>query len=66
MGIKRFRAHVIGQPRVIASGVMAIFYFGRLIALVDEQGKVIWRDAFFPLYLVEYLIENPSPQDRWN
>ena len=61
-----FPAHFIGQPRVIATGVMTVFYFGRLIALVNERGQIIWRDPLFPLFLVEYLIENPPQQYRWN
>lgn len=61
---KRF--HWIGQPRVIVSGVMTVFYFNQLIALLNEHGKIVWRDERFPLYLVEFLIENPPPQYRWN
>lgn len=61
-----FSAHWIGQRRVIASGVMTVFYFNRLIALLDEQGRIVWRDPRFPVFLVEYLIENPPPQYRWN
>lgn len=63
---KKFRAHYIGRPRVIASGVMTVFYFSRLIALVNERGQIVWRDPVYPLFLVEYLIENPPPQYRWN
>ena len=54
------------QPRVIASGVMAVFYFNRLIALIDERGQIIWKDPAYPLFLVEYLIEYPAPPCRWN
>lgn len=63
---KPLPAHFLGQPRVIASGVMTVFYFNRLIALVGDQGQIIWKDPVFPLYLVEYLIEYPMPQFRWN
>lgn len=66
MEIRRFRAHWIRRPRVIASGVLTVFFLDRLIALVDERGKIVWRDPAFPLYFVEYLIENPPPQYRWN
>lgn len=61
-------AHYIGlnHTRAIASGVMTVFYFNRLIALLNEQGQIIWKDPLFPLYLVEYLIENPPPPYRWN
>jgi hypothetical protein len=66
MDLKRFRAHYIGWPRVIASGVMTVFYLNQLIALVNEKGQIVWRDTTYPLFLVEYLIENPPPQYRWN
>lgn len=67
MEMKRFLyAHYIGHPRVIASGVMTVFYFNRLIALLDANGQIVWRDPAFPLFLVEYLIENPPPPYRWN
>jgi len=59
-----FPAHFIGS-KIIVSGVMAVFYFGRLIALVNEQGEIVWRDHTFPKYLVEYLIEYPQPDPRW-
>lgn len=61
-----FPAHFIGRPRAIASGVLTVFYFNRLIALLGDQGQIIWKDPVFPLFLVEYLIENPMPQFRWN
>jgi len=51
---------------VIVTGVITVFYFSRLIALLNEQGNVLWRDPAFPLYLVEYLIENPPHQTRWS
>jgi hypothetical protein len=54
------------QPRVIVNGVMTVFYFNRLIALIDNQGQVIWKDPKYPIFLVEFLIENPVPQSRWN
>ena len=45
---------------------MAIFYFGKLIALVDDKGLIVWRDEHYPIMLVDYLIEHPAPQSRWN
>jgi len=73
MGVNRFTtqpypAYFIGS-RIILSGVMTIFYFGRLIALVNEAGDIVWRDHAFPKFLVEYLIEFPPPDERtmrWN
>ena len=52
--------------KVILDDVMVVFYFGHLIALVNSRGMVVWRDAFYPLYLIEYLIELPTPQSKWN
>jgi len=49
----------------IATGIITVFYFGRLIALVNENG-IIWRDPNYPKYLVEWLIENHPPQYKWN
>jgi len=63
-----YPAHFIGA-RIIVSGVMTVFYFGRLIALVNEAGEIVWRDQTFPKFLVEYLIEYPQPDykvARWN
>ncbi len=63
-----FPAHFIGS-KIILSGVLTIFYFGRLIALVNEAGEIIWRDHAFPKFLIEYLIEFPQPdkkKTRWN
>ena len=66
--LQPYPAHFIGS-KIILSGVMTIFYFGRLIALVNEAGDIIWRDRAFPKFLVEYLIEFPPPDEkatRWN
>lgn len=63
-----YLAHYIGA-KIILSGVMTVFYFGRLIALVNEADEIIWRDRAFPKFLVEYLIEYPQPDEtvtRWN
>lgn len=58
-------AHFIGR-KIILSGVMTVFYFGQLIALVNEQGEIVWRDHTFPKFLVEYLIEYPQPDPEWS
>lgn len=58
---------ISASAQVIVNPVMAIFsYGGELIALLNEKGLVVWRDERFPLYLVEYIIEHPTPQSRWN
>jgi len=66
--IHTYSAHYIGA-KIIVSGVMTVFYLGRLIALVNEAGEIVWRDHAFPKFLVEYLIEYPQADDkvtRWN
>jgi len=63
-----YPARFIGS-KIILSGVMTVFYFGRLIALVNESGDIVWRDHAFPKFLVEYLIEFPPPDEKtiqWN
>jgi hypothetical protein len=52
--------------RVITSGILAVYYFGRIIALIGERGLILWFDVHEPLFLIEYLIENPPPVYRWN
>lgn len=52
--------------QVLVRGAMAVFYFGNLIALVDELGSIVWRNEQFPIFLIEYLIEHPTPQGQWN
>lgn len=51
----------MNEIKVIADGIMTVFYMGRLIALVNAEGKIIYRDEQFPLFLVEYIIECPDP-----
>ena len=48
------------------TGLILVFYFGNLIAVVSGEGKVIHRNPYYPMFLVEYLIENPPHQSRWN
>jgi hypothetical protein len=50
----------------IVTGTVAVFYDGHLIALVDDRGKIIWRDLSYPMFLLEYIINNPIPQSEWN
>jgi hypothetical protein len=73
MGMKPFSthpypAHFIGA-KIILSGVLTVFYFGQLVALVNEAGEIVWRDRTVPKFFVEYLIETPQPDEavmRWN
>lgn len=59
----------MNQTRVYVEGVMTVLYFGRMIALVNSMGEVIWREEIFPIFLIEYLIEYHPPSyesARWN
>jgi hypothetical protein len=61
------RSFNFNRVQVIASGVMAVFFLDHIIALVNEQGRVIWRDPAYSIGLVEYVIECPSPDAyKWN
>lgn len=51
------------NPKVLTYS-LCVVYFGRLIALVSSQGKIVWRDKQYPLFLIEYLIENPTPSPQ--
>ncbi len=59
--------NLVSRIQVIASGMIIVFFWGRVIALVDEEGRVVWRDPAYPVGLIEYLIECPSPDAyKWN
>jgi hypothetical protein len=40
---------------------LQVIYFGKLIALVNDMGKIVWRDTRYPVFLIDYLIANPLP-----
>jgi len=40
------------------NGILIVVYFGNPIAMIDEDGQILMRDQSYPLYLVEYLVEN--------
>jgi len=63
-GMKQNRAAM--DIQILVRGAMAVFYFDRLIALVNEMGLIVWRDEKFPIYLIEYLIQQPDHQAQWN
>ncbi len=51
----------------VVEGLLIVKYFGELIALVDHRGNFIWRDENYPVFLIDYLIQNPLPENyRWN
>lgn len=56
----------ISEIRVLVKGVVAIYYLGGLLAIVGNNGAIVWRDENYPIYLIEHLILNPLPEYRWN
>ena len=45
----------------VLPAVMTVYYFGQLIALVNDAGEVLWRNPDIPMFLIEYLIQFPTP-----
>lgn len=57
----------MSEFRFILDGAMAIVHFGKVIAVIDYRGRILWRDITYPLYLVEYLLMQPDrSKDKWN
>jgi len=53
--------------QVNINGVVMVYYFGKLISLVNNLGEILWRDEYYPVYLVEYLLKLPDPNSyKWN
>ncbi len=50
----------------MVTGAILVFYDGHLIGLINDKGKIMWRDMSYPLFLIEYLVNNPIPQSEWN
>lgn len=51
------------------TGVMLVYNMGRLIALINSAGEVIWRDEGVPMFLVEYVIQPKQAGQnnyKWN
>ena len=67
MDLKRWRTPKVKNTRVFVPGVMAVFFLNKVIALVDQSGRVIWRDPAYGLDLVNTLVESPSPEAyKWS
>lgn len=49
----------------IFKGMMIILYFGEPIAIIDEDGEIIMRDDSYPLYLVNFLVEEMNMHCFW-
>lgn len=43
-----------------------VFYNNRMIAAIDELGKIVWRDERYPLCLIEYLIRESDHKYKLN
>ena len=50
----------------VATGTVLVFYDGHLVALINDRGRIMWRDFSYPIFLVEYIINNSVPQSKWN
>ena len=52
---------------VNVEGIVMVFYLGHMIALIGASGEILVRDFSYPLYFVEYLLRQPSPnKTQWN
>lgn len=52
---------------VDVNGIIMVFYFGVMIAAINNLGEIIVRDYRYPLYLIEYLIQQPTHENaKWN
>lgn len=52
---------------VNVEGIVMVFHLGHMIALIAVDGEILVRDFSYPLYLVEYLLHQPSPnKTQWN
>lgn len=48
-------------------GVMLLFFMGDAVALVNSDGKVLMRNDEYPLFFVDFLMENLNMHKyQWN
>lgn len=48
-------------------GMMLVIYFGSPIAMIDEHGEILMRNINYPIFLIEYLIQNYEMHKfQWN
>lgn len=45
-----------------AAGVLFVVYFNQIIAIIGADGMIIARSYTHPLYLIEYLIAQPTAE----
>lgn len=45
-----------------AQGLLFVCYFGLIIAIVTERGELLARNENYPIFLIQYLIEQPTPE----
>lgn len=58
---------MLSRIEFLLDGAMIVRYFNVIIAIIDANGSLLWRDVRFPLYLIEYLIMQPDhSKDQWN
>lgn len=52
---------------VMVSGIVAVYFAGRLVALLDDQGRLVWKEIFFPISTIEFIINRPTHDTYiWN
>lgn len=58
---------MLSRLEFLLDGAMVVRYFNAIIAIIDSNGALLWRDVRLPLYLIEYLIMQPDhSKDTWN
>lgn len=56
----------ISKSIPIARAHLFVLYYGRLVAVIDENGRIGWRDFNYPMFLIEYLVGEKDHRERWN
>ena len=48
-------------------GYIHVWYFGIDVATVNSRGLIMWLADFVPVYLIDYLLTLPRPEEtKWN
>jgi hypothetical protein len=52
---------------VIVGGIILVHFAGRVVAILDERGRVVWKELLFPLDTVEFIINRSRHETYiWN
>lgn len=62
------RIPALSQIRIYVGGLMAVIYLGKLIALVDQKGRILFLEDGYSTLLVHVLIidYHRSSVAMWN